>query len=151
MQRAAASAAPSTSPSDSQHKDTPPPKRQKLSNEAPSATATPSDLELIHSALDEEQLEREKVIERLAEEAGETKWVLSTVDENTGEVWRSLRVAITGYSDIDQDKSDSATQGRQSFGKFNRELEVGSVEVLYLQATEQYLLQVAIFDKRLLL
>ena len=83
------------------------------------------------SALDEAAARREEAIERLAEEAGETKWVLSTVSGDTEGGVKGLRVAVAGYSDIDQDALKPAMQGRKSFGKFNRELEVGSVTMLH--------------------
>ena len=131
MQRAAASVPPSTPQLQSQPAGTPPSKRQKLSNGTRSVNTTPSDLELIQSALDEDAAKREEAIERLAREAGETKWVLSTVNGDTESGVRGLRVAMAGYSDIDQDALRSAMQGRKSFGKFNRELEVGAITMLH--------------------
>ena len=132
MQRAAASIPPSTPQSQSQPDSTPPSKRQKLSSRNPSVTATPSESELIKSALDADAAKREEAIERLAEEAGETKWVLSTVGGDTEGGVNGLRVAMAGYSDIDHDALKPAMQGRKSFGKFNRELEVSSVTMLLL-------------------
>lgn len=131
MQRAAASTPPSTPQSQSQPASTPPSKRQKLANGIPSVTTTSSESELIQSALAEDAAKREEAIERLAEEAGETKWVLSTVSGDTESGAKSLRVAMAGYSDIDQDALRPTMQGRKSFGKFNRELEVGSVTILH--------------------
>ena len=131
MQRAAASIPPSTPQSQSQPDSTPPYKRQKLSSGNPSVTTTPSESELIKSALDADAAKREEAIERLAEEAGETKWVLSTVGGDIEGGVNGLRVAMAGYSDIDHDALKPAMQGRKSFGKFNRELEVGSVTMLH--------------------
>ncbi len=131
MQRAAASMPSSTPQSQSQPARPPPSKRQKLSSGTPSVTTTPSDLGLIQSALDEDAAKREEAIERLAEEAGETKWVLSTVNGDTEGGVKGLRVAMAGYSDIDQDALRPAMQGRKSFGKFNRELEVGAITMLH--------------------
>ena len=130
MQRAAASNPPSTPQLHSQPASTPPSKRQKLSNGTPSYT-TPSESELIQSALAEDTAKREEAIERLAEEAGETKWVLSTVNGDPEVGVKGLRVTMAGYSDIDQDALRPALPGRKSFGKFNRELEVGSSAVLH--------------------
>ena len=130
MQRAAASMPPSTPQSQTQPAITPPSKRQKLSNGTTSLNTTPSEAQLIQSALDEDAAKREEAIERLAEEAGETKWVLSTIDGDTEVGVKGLRVAMAGYSDIDQDGLRPAMQGRKSFGKFNRELEVGSSTML---------------------
>lgn len=123
MQRAAASTPPSTPQSQPRTPDTPPSKRQKVSA-APSSTATPpSDLQLMQTALTEEEEKTEKTIERLAEEAGETKWVLSTVNGEEGNGVGGLRVAKAGYSETDQEAWRPAMVGRRSFGKFNRELE----------------------------
>ena len=125
MQRAAASTPPSTPQSQSQTPDTPPSKRQKTSNDVPTTATPPSDLQLIRSALDEEEEKRQRALERLAEEAGETKWVLSTLNEEAEVGKLGLRVATAGYSDIDQEPWTPAIAGRRSFGKFNREFEVG--------------------------
>lgn len=129
MQRAAASATPSTPQSEPHTPDSPPSKRQKTSA-APSSTATPpSDLRLIQAALTEEEEKREKAIERLGEEAGETKWVLSTVNAEEDHFVGGLRVAKAGYSDTDQQAWRPAMVGRRSFGKFNRVLEASFVMV----------------------
>lgn len=117
MQRAAASTPPSTPQPHPRTPDSPPSKRQKLS------AAPPSDLQLIQAVLTEEEEKRQKAIERLAEEAGETKWVLSTVNGEEGNAIGGLRVAKAGYSDIDQGAWRPAVVGRRSFGKFNRGLE----------------------------
>ncbi len=132
MQRAAASTPPSTPQSQPRTPDTPPAKRQKLSF-APASTATPpSDLQLIQAALTEEEEKREKDIERLAEEAGETKWVLSTANGEEGNGVGALRVTKAGYSDIDQETWKPATVGRRSFGNFNRKSEVNFVIVFMM-------------------
>lgn len=130
MQRAAASIPPSTPRLQSQPAGTPPSKRQKLSG-TPSLNTTPTESELIQSALDEDVAKREEAIEKLAEEAGETKWVLSTIGGDPEVGVKGLRVAMAGYSDIDQDALRPAMQGRKSFGKFNRELEVGPSTMLH--------------------
>ena len=134
MQRAAASTPPSTPQSQSQIPETPPSKRQKTSNNALSTATPPSDLHFIRSALDEEAQKRQKVLERLAEEAGETQWVLSTVNRGAEAGKMGLRVATAGYSDIDQDAWTPAGVGRRSFGKFNKKLEVSSVTI-YISLT----------------
>ena len=127
MQRAAASITPTTPQSQSQIHDTQPSKRQKT-YDAPSSTVTPlSDLQIIQTALDVEEEKREKATDILAKEAGETKWVLSTVNGEADEVNGGLRVLRAGYSEIDQEARRPAFVGRRSFGKFNRDLEVGSV------------------------
>lgn len=123
MQRAAASSTP-VPQSQARSLDAPPSKRQKISA-APTSTATShSDLQLIQITLAEEERKRGKAIERLAEEAGETNWTLSTVNGEGGHGVGVLRVAKAGYADIDQEAWRPAMLGRRSFGKFNRDLEV---------------------------
>ena len=119
MQRAAASTS-SVSQPHSGSSDAPPPKRQKVSG-VPSSTATSlSDLPLVQVASAEAEEKRGKAIE----EAGETDWILSTVNGDGGHGVEGIRVAKAGYSDIDQAAWRPAMVGRRSFGKFNRELEV---------------------------
>lgn len=128
MQRAAASTPPTTP--QSQGAESPPSKRPKTSHTLTLAATQTSDQQLIQAALGEEEEKREKAIEKLAAEAGETKWVLSTVETNAGECKQGLRVETTGFSDIDEGAWTPAMVGRMSFGKFNRELEVGFAEVI---------------------
>lgn len=123
MQRAAASTSPSTPQSQSHTLDTLPSKRQKVSAATSSIPTPTSDLQLIQVALTKEEEKKEKAINRLAEEAGETKWVLSTVNGEKGNGVGGLRVANAGYSEIDQEAWRPAVSGRRSFGKFNQELE----------------------------
>lgn len=127
MQRAAASTPPSTPQSHPRTPDTPPSKRRKVSAAPSSTTTPPSDLQLIQAALLEEEEKRGKAIERLAEEAGETKWVLSTVNGEEGDGVKGLRVAKAGYSDTDREAWRPVMLGRRSFGKFNGDLGVCSV------------------------
>lgn len=127
MQRAAASTPPPTHQSQTRTPDSPPSKRQKLSADPTSIATPPSDLQLAQAALIEEEEKRQKAIERLAEDAGETKWVLSTVNGEEGNDTGGLRVAKAGYSDMDQEAWRPAVVGRRRFGKFNRDLEVGFV------------------------
>lgn len=129
MQRAAASTSPSTPQSQSHTLDTLPSKRQKVSAATSSIPTPTSDLQLIQVALTKEEEKKEKAINRLAEEAGETKWVLSTVNGEKGNGVGGLRVANAGYSEIDQEAWRPAVSGRRSFGKFNQELEVSFVIV----------------------
>ena len=122
MQRAAAS--PTASPQDP---ETPPAKRQKIST--PSSAPEPlSDLQAVKDALKAEEDRRVQALDRLAADAGETKWVLSCV--NGGEAdrksSRSLQVLTTGYSEIDDRNfgTGHGQEGRRSFGKFKHKLEV---------------------------
>ena len=130
MQRAAASAPPSTPQLHPHTPEPPPSKRQKISAASSSTGTSPSDLQLIQAALPEEEQKKERAIERLAEEAGETKWVLSTVN-GEGNSAEGLRVTKAEYSDLDQEAWRPTIVGRRSFGKFNRELEASSVIVFY--------------------
>ena len=128
MQRAAASTS-SVSQSHSRSSDDPPPKRQKVSAVPSSTTTSLSDLPLIQVALAEKEEKRGKAIGRLSEEAGETDWILSTVNGDGGHGVEGMRVAKTGYSYIDQEAWRPAMVGRRSFGKFNQELEVSFVVI----------------------
>lgn len=132
MQRAAASTSPTTPQPQSRGTETPASKRQKASH-IPITTATPkSDQELIQAALSQEEERREKAVEKMAAEAGETKWVLSTVNGGAGDGVQGLRVEKAGFADLDQNTWTPATVGRRSFGKFNREIEVGSDGSLFV-------------------
>lgn len=123
MQRAAASS-PFVPQSLARSSDAPPSRLQKVSAAPPSTATSHSDLQLIQTALAEEERKRGKAIERLAEEAGETNWTLSTVHGERGHGVGVLRVAKAGYADIDQEAWRPTILGRRSFGKFNRDLEV---------------------------
>ena len=127
MQRAAASTPPFAPQSQPRSPRTSSSKRRKVSDTPSSIATPPSDLQLIQVALTEEEEKREKAVERVAEEAGETKWVLSTVDGGEQTSLGELRIAETGYSDIDQEAWRPSVVGRRSFGKFNRDLEVSII------------------------
>lgn len=86
-----------------------------------------SDVQQMEMATAEEEARRERALERLAAEAGETKWVLSTArgrQEDEGRV--ILSVARAGYGVIDEGEGVvlNTSGGRRSFGRFNKELEV---------------------------
>lgn len=117
----------------------PPNKRRKTDTRTPdygraemlatSAAATPvlSDLQRMEVATAEEEAKRERALERLAADAGETKWVLSTAEkrlENKGMV--ILSVATAGYGDIDEEPcgATNTLSGRRRFGKFSDEVAV---------------------------
>ena len=71
----------------------------------------------------------------MAAERGETKWVLSFVDAQKGRSGlRGMKVVRAGYAELDggEDKvgaKKNTSLGRRSFGRFNRELEVGCVKI----------------------
>ena len=123
MQRAAASTA------SEPHSHAPPSKRQKISGVPSSTVTSPSNLQL---NLAEEEENRGRTIERLAEEAGETNWTLSTVNGDGAHGVGGIRVTKAGYSDIDQEAWRPALVGRRSFGNFNQELEVRFVIVFII-------------------
>jgi len=130
MQRAAA-ASPPTTPSG------PPSKKQRLSTG--SSPATPSaDAQAVHEALAAEEQKRQEAIDRQAANAGETKWVLSYQDQKPKYKQSPMRIVSAGFSSIDaagparmaaeDEEEDSVVgsnyQGRKSFGRFNRTVEV---------------------------
>ena len=124
MQRAAAAATvPSATPA--QTSDIPPSKRRKTSQQQASPA---TDADVYEAAAKAEDAKRVAAIERIAAEAGETKWVLSTANRNGVTSDKKVRFLTTGYSDIDQETPNTGTRhdqrGRRSFGRFNRELEV---------------------------
>ena len=130
MQRAAAS-----SPvSQVLESGAPPAKRQRVSEgnyqDAPPSAPTKST----------EEIKIYDAIERQAIEAGDTKWVLSTVNGQPASARDSgkdgLRIIMTGYSDIDQAqgymshgqaRSNARSEGRRSFGGFNRRIQVWKI------------------------
>lgn len=129
MQRAAAPSPPSTAQT---HDGPPSAKRRKTSVGEDFPIATPSaDAQAFQAAADAEDAKRAAAIERVAADAGETKWVLSTADA-TGRAnvggQRKLRFLAAGYSDIDQEIEQTigmrGEMGRRSFGRFNRDVEV---------------------------
>ncbi len=134
MQRAAASTPPTTHQLHPQGAESRPSKRQRTLR-TPTTAATPnSKQQLIQAALGQEEEKKEKALERLAAEAGETKWVLSTVNVGAGKGKQGLQTEVAGYSEIDQEAWRPALVGRRSFGKFNLELEVGSIDSLFVNA-----------------
>lgn len=128
MQRAAASSTTSLE-TPLADPETPPAKRQKITTPS-SAPAALSDLHAFRDALKAEEDRRVEALDRVAAVAGETKWVLSCVDDGEAQRKgaRSLRVLTTGYSEIDRGNIDSGAErgqeGRRRFGKFKYDLEV---------------------------
>ncbi|CAO1605905.1 hypothetical protein XANCAGTX0491_009409 [Xanthoria calcicola] len=101
----------------------PPSKRRKLSTaqspliQSPLPSTPTTDAQTFHAAVEAEDAKRAATIERIAAQAGETKWVLSTADgvgkPSSGE--KKLQFLTAGYSDIDQ---DIETMGRRTFGRY---------------------------------
>lgn len=140
MQRAAASTSspPSTPPE-------PPSKRQRLSNGLyNSISSTPqSDARSVEEALAVEDQKRTEALEREAANRGETNWYLSFKEPHSPATKTPLRIVSAGYAALDAADSalDRSTaedddprgtpqlQGRRSFGKFNRKVEVRSPNI----------------------
>lgn len=157
MQRAAAGSSASRIPNPDDH----PSKRRKLSANQTSPITPSAGAQAFQVAADAEDVKRAAGSERLATEAGETRWVLSTLDvEHTVGKDLKLRFLTAGYSDIDQDAQSTGwdgSLGRRSFGRFHRAMEVllsyqltvntrtalliFTETVVYLEATEWYKLQ----------
>ena len=134
MQRAAA-ASPTSSPTTPSG---PASKKQRLST-GNSPAAPSADAQAIHEALAAEELKRQEAIDRQAANAGETKWVLSYQDQKPKYKQPPMRIVSAGFSSIDSAGPKRATaedeeeedgvvgpnyQGRKSFGRFNRTVEV---------------------------
>jgi hypothetical protein len=100
MQRAAAKSSPST-PSTP---NGPPAKKARLSNGA-SAVGT-SDHEIIQSGLDAEEAKRQAALDKAAEHAGETKWVLSFKDPLEGKRQDAMNVRQAGFAELDAEDDD---------------------------------------------
>lgn len=146
MQRASAST-PSSPTSDE-----PSPKRQKKNVDSPLRTSagvdvnadgnTPADKRTLQAALDAEEAKRQLMLDKIADEAGDTRWVLSFEDqEKSAQAFNGgLRIIQTGYTNLDapmpqqiklMDEADFedryAMVGRRSFAKFNKVLEVSTL------------------------
>ena len=139
MQRAAASSPLSASPSTP---DVPSPKRRKTE-----AGSTPTKFDVdaladnraIQAAMATEEAKRQIALEKLANEAGDTRWVLNFEDQSSASK-RSIQIEEMGFASLDHQTARRAHYkarkheedpepapglvGRRSFGKFNRVIEV---------------------------
>lgn len=111
MQRAAAKSSPSTP-------DGPPTKKVRLSNG--SAVGT-SDREIIQSGLDAEEAKRQAALDKAAQHAGETKWVLSFKDPLEGKRQDAMNVRQAGFAELDaeddeEDEEEEIRPIRMQFG-----------------------------------
>jgi hypothetical protein len=118
----------------------PSPKRAKLSANSSFQASSGSELEAVRAALAAEEAKRDAAMERQAAEAGETRWVLSFRDEESGRDGNPSRLKIihSSYAGIDSsyghvrsndEDAEEVLQspaiiGRRSFGRFNRAIEV---------------------------
>jgi len=129
MQRAAASSNDPSSP------DEHPAKRQKQSGDSSASVDVASlvDQRAIQAAITEEERVRQAALDKAAEQAGDTHWVLKYENQDADEMSSSkkpLRIIETGYASIDNDDNELDTSsgspmvsGRRSFGQYNREVE----------------------------
>jgi hypothetical protein len=138
MQRAAASS-PQSDLSTSYQSS---PKRQKISENGYS-TPTSTNLQAVQAALAEEEAMRQEALDRQGNAAGETKWVLSFKEgDKLGRKSQPLRVVEASYAMIDSSPEtlnvsgennepwrQGNVAGRRSFGRFNRQLEVGVIHL----------------------
>ena len=80
------------------------------------------------TGLDGEETKTPRTINSIPEIARESKWVLDAPNDGSSAVGNSLRAKIhimnTGYSDIDSGTLYLPSEGRKSFGNFNRQIEV---------------------------
>lgn len=115
MQRAAAK----SSPSSSTASNGPPAKKARLSSGAP-ASGT-SDQEIIQSGLDAEEARQQAALDRAAQHAGDTKWVLSFQDPLEGKRQDAMKVRHAGYAEIDaeddsEEEEEDTRPVRMQFG-----------------------------------
>ena len=111
MQRAAAKSSPSTP-------NGPPTKKARLSNG--SAVGT-SDREIIQSGLDAEEAKRQAALDKAAQHAGETKWVLSFKDPLEGKRQDAMNIRQAGFAELDaedddEDEEEDVRPTRMQFG-----------------------------------
>jgi len=122
MQRAAAKSSPA-SPATPNGRPT---KKARLSNGAGVGT---SDQEIIQSAVDAEEEKRQAALDKAAEHAGETKWVLSFKDPLQGKRQDTMEVRQAGFAEIDaEDESEEEEEikpVRMQFGGGVKKAEVG--------------------------
>lgn len=115
--------------------DGPPSKKARLANgkPAPGTPGTP-DHEILQSALAAEEKKRQEALDKAAQHAGETKWVLSYIDPLAGKRPESLQVRQAGYAEIDaadesEDDEDDVRPIRKQYGGGVRRKEVRIVLV----------------------
>jgi len=72
-----------------------------------------SDQEIIQSAVDAEEKKRQAALDKAAEHAGETKWVLSFKDPLEGKMPDAMEVRQVGFAEIDaEDESEEEEDTR---------------------------------------
>lgn len=97
-----------------------------------------------------EEAKRQVALDKLANEAGDTRWVLNFEDQNTVSTKNAIQIEEWGFATLDhqaargkhfkgrkhEDNPEPAPEviGRKSFGKFNRVVEV----CLFSQSGQKY-------------
>ncbi|CAA9962966.1 Zinc knuckle domain protein [Pyrenophora teres f. maculata] len=127
MQRAAAKSSPSLSATS----NGPPTKKARLSNGAGVGT---SDQEIIQSAVDAEEEKRQAALDKAAEHAGETKWVLSFKDPLEGKRPDAMEVRQAGFAEIDaEDESEEEEEIRPVRMQFGGGVKKAEVQVPFVK------------------
>lgn len=137
MQRAAASS-PLAQGSPSSQPGTPASNKRQRTDE--NASPTPfnvnelADQRAVEKAMAEEEAKRQAALDRAAQEAGDTRWVLNFEDKDAQEKKTGgLRVQMASFATLDRgaarieldvEEDKPVAGGRRSFGKFNKKLEV---------------------------
>lgn len=145
MQRAAASS-PIASPSTPSTPEGPPLKRRKQGKDQEDVAFDVDELAnqaKIRAVMEEEAAKQQALMDKVAAEAGESRWVLNfEKDQDTEDDATPIRVVQMGFADVDRGLSRRVTKseeddddeirerhdrmGRRSFGRFNRVIEVSS-------------------------
>jgi len=137
MQRAAASSTDPSSP------DQPPAKRQKQSGDSPTSPDVDSlvDKQAVQAAITKEERMRQAALDKAAEQSGDTHWHLIFENQDGDELSsskKSLKVVEAGFASIDNGEAglesvstgSPIVNGRRSFGRFNKQLEVRDLPTL---------------------
>ena len=130
MQRATASRTSGPPSCRSPSAESPPSKRQKTSRSSELTCKSILNQQQNEAELDDYGDKRERAVERLIEETGETTWVLTNVDGKSDKEASGIHLATASYAEIDRDAFDQITEGRRSFGKLECVTEVGCPDVL---------------------
>jgi hypothetical protein len=91
-------------------------------NSAPSTPTVTKEAESIHAMFEAEELHRQKMLEKQAAEAGESRWVLS-VKEPEPVKTAYFQIVQASWADIDRadrtksDDEDLVVDGRIKYGK----------------------------------
>lgn len=113
-----------------------PPSKRRRTDTNPKPAAQDADLRAVQAALAAEEAQRQRLLDRQAAEAGDTKWSIDIGNEAGIYDRVGLNVVTAGYSAIDSPSSQasgytdldvggtSRSSGRRSFGNFGKTTEV---------------------------